>query len=210
MFVILLGPPGAGKGTQANTLAQRMKVAHISTGDILRQEVSAGTPLGKEVDSYMNRGILVPDEVMIGIIRSRIYKGDGGFFEGFPRTKPQAEAFDGMLSSIGYSITRVIYIDVPREELMRRIASRVICTNCQRSYSMIEPPAQESTCDSCGNLIVIREDDRPETVKIRLDVYEKQTAPLLGYYLKRDILTKIDGIGAPDSITEKIMDVLQE
>jgi adenylate kinase len=185
MNLILFGPPGAGKGTQGELLAERHGVERLSTGDLLRAAVQRGTALGREAQRYMDAGELVPDHVILGLIREQFEKDDGrGYlFDGFPRTLPQARELDRLLAELGEPLTAVLVLEVPDETLIRRLAGRRTCTQCGRNYNVhLDPPARDGRCDSCGGELVQRADDRSETVERRLDVYRAQTEPVLDYY----------------------------
>ncbi len=198
MNVILLGPPGAGKGTQAEGIVKEFGLVHISTGDMLRAAVKNQTEMGLKAQEYMTAGALVPDEVVIGIVRDRIAEPDvadkGFLLDGFPRTVNQAEELDKVLSSMDKSIDAVINIVVADEELLSRLTGRRICKSCQKPYHvMFKPPKADGVCDDCGGELYQRADDTVETVKNRLDVYHNQTAPLIGYYKNQGVLVDIDG-----------------
>jgi adenylate kinase len=206
--LVFLGPPGAGKGTQARDLASEWKVPQIATGDMLREAVSAGRPLGRQAKSYMDRGALVPDDVIIGLIAERLAQPDaarGFILDGFPRTIPQAEALDRLLKELGRPLDRVIFFDVSEPELLRRLTGRRSCPACQATYHVMSaPPRQAGICDRCGNALIQRVDDREETVRKRLAVYADQTAPLLDYYRDQRLLVPISGEGAVDAIRTAI------
>ncbi len=212
MNIILLGPPGAGKGTQAKMLVEQYKIPQISTGDILRAAVKEGTSLGKEAKSYMDKGALVPDSVVIGIVQERIQEPDcenGYMLDGFPRTVPQAEALDGMLHHISSQIDHVVSIEVANEELVKRLTGRRTCRDCGAGFHvMFDPPKQEGICDQCGGELYQRDDDNVETVTSRLDVYESQTLPLIDYYKKQGKVRPIDGVGEIKKIFGRITEVL--
>ena len=196
MKIVLLGPPGAGKGTQAEVLTKKLLVPHISTGDMFRAAIKNGTAMGIEAKSYMDRGQLVPDEVTVGIIKDRIAQPDcsGGFLlDGFPRTIAQAEALDKLLEDKG-GLDAVLNISVPLEKLVERLTGRRMCRKCGAIYHMLyNAPAQEGICDACGGELYQRDDDKLETVTNRLDVYEAQTAPLIGYYEQQGKLFTVNG-----------------
>lgn len=200
MRVIFLGPPGAGKGTQAKALAQEWRVPQVSTGEMLRDAVKAGTPLGREAARIMESGALVPDEVMVGLIADRLRQPDasGGFIlDGFPRTIAQAEALNRLLKDLGQSLDAVVYFDVPESELIRRLTGRRLCRQCQTAYHMVSaPPKQPGVCDRCGGELYQRDDDSEATVRNRLEVYARQTAPLLDYYRGRGVISSVKGDGA--------------
>jgi adenylate kinase len=212
MNIILLGPPGAGKGTQAKMLIDEYQIPQISTGDILRAAVKEGTALGKEAKSYMDKGALVPDSVVIGIVEERIQEPDckkGYMLDGFPRTVPQAEALDEMLSKLGAEIDHVVSIEVANEELVKRLTGRRTCRECGAGYHvMFDPPKVEGVCDKCGGELYQRDDDNVETVTSRLNVYEAQTLPLIDYYKVKGKIRPIDGVGDIKEIFERITVVL--
>jgi len=206
--VIFLGPPGAGKGTQADRLAVEWEVPHIATGDMLREAAQAGTKLGLTAKRYMDSGALVPDEVVIGLAEERLGEPDaarGWVLDVFPRTVPQAEALDSLLRRKGIELDRVIFFDVSRAELLRRLTGRRICRECGTSFHLVfNPPVKPDRCDRCGGPLYQRADDAESAVAHRLEVYEKQTAPLLDYYRKRSILTAVPGEGTVEDVTNAI------
>jgi adenylate kinase len=206
--VIFLGAPGAGKGTQAGALAQGWGIPHIATGDMLREAVARGTRLGLEAKRYMDAGALVPDGVVIGLVGERLTEPDaasGAVLDGFPRTVAQAEALDRLLRSQGAEIDRVVYFDVGRTELLRRLTGRRICRGCGASYHVASvPPRSPGVCDRCGGELYQREDDSEVAVRKRLDVYASQTEPLLDYYRARGALTEVHGEGSVPDITAAI------
>lgn len=211
MKLVLLGPPGAGKGTQAERIAERYSIAHISTGDMLRAQIAAETPLGLEAKAIIDRGELVPDEIMIGMVKDRIAQEDcvnGFLLDGFPRTIEQAE----QLLSFA-EMDRAVCIDVPAEAIVERMAKRRVCPECRRTYSADDlPPCEderERLCISCGANLIIRDDDRPETVRRRLAVYEEQTLPLVDFFRERGLLSEVDGLGAVDEVAAKIFGCLE-
>ena len=212
MNLILLGPPGAGKGTQAQMMVERYHIPQISTGDILRKAVKEETLLGKKAKGFMDQGQLVPDEVVIGIIDERLRVSDcnpGFILDGFPRTIPQAEALQPILTKIGKSIDHVINIDVDPEELVRRLTGRRTCKNCGAMFHILfHPPKVEGICDRCGGTLYQREDDKEETIRTRLNEYQKQTAPLIQYYQMKNTLRSIQGIGEQKEIFERIARLL--
>jgi adenylate kinase len=210
--VIIIGPPGSGKGTQAARVGERLGLRHLSTGDLLRDAVAAGTALGKKAKEYMNEGRLVPDEIMLGLIREQLdaLEGAGWILDGFPRTLPQAEALTGLLEEQGIEIDMVLLVDVPAEAIVQRLTSRRVCSECHAVYSLAMLPAgQPDRCPKCGGQLVQRPDDTEETVRRRLDVYEEQTAPVLDFYRRSVGVTEIDGTGDIDGITAEILRVMQ-
>jgi adenylate kinase len=212
MNVILLGPPGAGKGTQAKMLVEEYQIPQISTGDILRAAVKEGSPLGKEAKACMDKGDLVPDSVVIGIVEERIQQPDcakGYMLDGFPRTVPQAEALDGMLQNLSSQIDHVVSIEVASEELVGRLTGRRTCRDCGVGFHvMFDPPEQEGVCDKCGGELYQRDDDNVETVTSRLEVYESQTLPLIDYYKAQGKIRPIDGVGDIKEIFARVTQVL--
>jgi len=212
MNVILLGPPGAGKGTQAKMLVEEYQIPQISTGDILRAAVKEGSPLGKEAKTCMDKGDLVPDSVVIGIVEERIQQPDcakGYMLDGFPRTVPQAEALDGMLKNLSSQIDHVVSIEVANEELVGRLTGRRTCRDCGVGFHvMFDPPEQEGVCDKCGGELYQRDDDNVETVSSRLEVYESQTLPLIDYYGAQEKIRPIDGVGDIKEIFARVTQVL--
>lgn len=213
MRMILLGPPGAGKGTQAANLSSALKIPHISTGDIFRANIKEGTELGKIAKSFIDVGKLVPDDVTIRIVETRLENEDcenGFIMDGFPRTIPQAEMFDAMLKKLGTGIDVVINIEVPEEAIIKRMSGRRMCS-CGRTYHIANnPPKVEGICDVCGNKLYIRDDDREETVKERLSTYHNQTSPLIDYYTKKRLVLNVDGMKPIDETTREILKGIQE
>lgn len=197
MKIIMLGAPGAGKGTQAKMIAEKYSVPHISTGDIFRANIKNGTELGMEAKKYMDQGLLVPDELTVKILLDRVAQADcenGYVLDGFPRTIPQAEVLDKALSEIGDQIDFAINVDVPDENIVRRMGGRRACLSCGATYHIEHvPPKKEGFCDTCGSELVLRDDDKPETVGNRLEVYHKQTQPLIDFYQAKGILRTVDG-----------------
>jgi adenylate kinase len=212
MNLILLGPPGGGKGTQAKPLMERYKIPQISTGDILRDNLKRGTELGKQAKAFMDKGQLVPDEVVIGIIRNRLGAADckpGFMLDGFPRTVPQAEALGKVLSDMSLKIDHVISIEVPDTELVKRLTGRRTCRSCGDGYHvMFKLPKKEGACDKCGGELYQRDDDNETTVRNRLEVYKKSTQPLIDYYQKKGLLRPIEGMGSIQDIFGRITKVL--
>jgi adenylate kinase len=205
----MLGPPGAGKGTQARMLGERIHAPQIASGDLLRAAVRDKTPLGVEAKSYMDKGSLVPDELVLKLIDARLDQADakdGFILDGFPRSVPQAEALAKMLKKRGETLSKVIAIDVPDEDLVGRISGRRTCRNCNEMYHVIfDPPAKPGICNKCGGELYLRDDDKEETVRHRLVVYNDATKPLLDYYGKVGILAQVDGTGRPDEILGLIL-----
>lgn len=212
MRIVLLGAPGAGKGTQAKMLIDKYQIPQISTGDILRKAVADGTPLGKEAKSYMDKGELVPDSVVIGLVKERLAQDDckkGYILDGFPRTTPQAEELDNVLSDMKSPLDVALSVDVPKDDLMKRLTGRRTCKGCQQMYNVyFSPPQKEGVCDKCGGELYQRDDDKEETINNRLDVYEKSTAPLIDYYGKKSILKSVEGTGSIDDIFNQIVSIL--
>jgi adenylate kinase len=212
MNLILLGPPGAGKGTQAQRMVERYHLPQISTGDILRAAVKGSTPLGTKAKGFMDQGQLVPDEIVIGIVEERLKEKDchpGFVLDGFPRTIPQAEALQPILAKIRKTIDHVINIEVESEELIRRLTGRRTCKNCGAMFHVhFQPPKTEGICDRCGGTLYQRGDDKEETIRTRLKEYEKQTAPLIEYYRDKKTLRSIQGVGGPDQIFDQIIRLL--
>ena len=210
--LVLLGPPGAGKGTQASRIVADYGVPHISTGDILRAAVKNQTQMGLEAKKYMDAGALVPDSVVIGIVKDRLQEPDtakGFLMDGFPRTIPQAEALDKALEDLGRAITKTIVILVDDEELVRRLSGRRICRDCQAPYHvMFNKPKVEGVCDKCGGELYQRDDDSEATVRNRLEVYHSQTAPLIDYYDKQGVVARIEGEQTPDKVYGDIKSAL--
>jgi len=214
MDVILLGPPGSGKGTQAHNMVERYHIPQISTGDILRAAVKERTSLGVEAKGYMDQGKLVPDEVVVGIVRNRFKASDcnGGFIlDGFPRTVPQAEALDSTLGEMKRGIDHCVSIEVDGNELISRLTGRRTCRSCGAMYHLtFGPPKKEGVCDTCGGELYQRDDDQEETIRARLQVYTEQAAPLIEYYREKGLLRAIDGMGAIEKIFEEIVKVIEE
>lgn len=213
MNLILLGPPGAGKGTQAKKLTKKYDIPQISTGDILRAAVKDQTPMGVKAKGFMDNGALVPDEVVVGIVEERLSKPDcvnGFILDGFPRTVVQADALKLMLGAHGKSIEHVISIEVGKEELLARITGRRTCRACGKGYHVaFDPPKLAGRCDECGGELYQRDDDSEETMRKRLDVYEQQTAPLMAYYSKDSLLRSIYGLGSMEDIQQKIVGAVE-
>ena len=212
MNIILMGLPGAGKGTQASEIVKKFPIPHISTGDMFRKAIKDETDLGKEAKSYMDRGELVPDEVTVGIVKERISEDDakkGFLLDGFPRTIDQAEALNEIMSELGRNIDAVINIEVPEEELMNRLTGRRICEKCGTTYHLVfNPPKVDGICDIDGGKLYQREDDNPETVSNRLSVNVKQSKPILEYYNNKGVLKNIDGSKDIDEVTNDVIDIL--
>jgi len=213
MKLILLGPPGAGKGTQAKMLVQELGIPQISTGDMLREAVKAGSPMGMKAKTYMDSGELVPDEVVVGIVEERIQQpdcADGFMLDGFPRTTAQADALTEMLEKKGLAIDHVICIQVDNDELIRRLSGRRTCRNCMAPYHVeFNPPQKEGVCDKCGGELYQRDDDREEAIRARLKTYDAQTRPLIEYYEQRGLLRPVDGSGRVEEVFGRIRQVLR-
>jgi adenylate kinase len=211
--IVLVGPPGAGKGTQAQFIATHLAIPKISTGDIFRYNVSQGTPLGRQAKEYMDRGDLVPDEVTIAMVRDRLNEDDakdGFLLDGFPRNVPQAETLKKQLMDWDARLTVVLELVVDEDEVVRRLSGRRTCRRCERVWHiMFDPPAREGICDACGGTLFQRDDDREQTVRHRLEVYKKQTAPLVSYYADEGILIGIDATGPVEEVTERALAALR-
>jgi adenylate kinase len=209
MILALFGPPGSGKGTQAKALIQALGIPQLSTGDMLREAIKAGTDLGKKAKEFMDLGKLVPDQVMIGMIESRIQKQDcknGFMLDGFPRTVAQAEALDAMLSKFGLKLDHVVSFGVDRKELVSRLSGRLVCSNCGASYhEQSKPPKKSGICDLCSGRVEKRADDKPEVVEHRLDTFLASTKPVADYYRGLDRLKEIQAVGAEAQVFERIM-----
>jgi len=214
MKIIMLGAPGAGKGTQAKRIADKWQIPHISTGDIFRANIKNDTALGREAKKYMDQGLLVPDELTVKILLDRVAQEDcknGYVLDGFPRTIPQAEVLDKELSKLGDAIDYAIDVDVPDDNIVNRMSGRRACLSCGATYHIqYAAPAKEDICDRCGNGLVLRDDDKPETVKKRLYVYHEQTQPLIEYYTKKGILKSVDGTQDMENVFWSIVKILGE
>ena len=212
MKIIMLGAPGAGKGTQAKQIAGKYSIPHISTGDIFRANIKNGTELGKKAKEYMDQGLLVPDELTCDLVMDRIQQDDcknGFVLDGFPRTIPQAEALDAALTKIGEKMDYAIDVDVPDENIVSRMSGRRACLDCGATYHIVSlPPKTEGKCDHCGSDLVLRDDDKPETVQKRLTVYHDQTQPLIDYYKNQGILKSVDGTQPMEAVFTAITDIL--
>lgn len=212
MKIIMLGAPGAGKGTQAKMIAEKYGVPHVSTGDIFRANIKNGTELGMEAKKYMDQGLLVPDELTVRILLDRVAQKDcenGYVLDGFPRTIPQAEVLDGALTELGDRIDYAIDVNVPDENIVRRMSGRRACLTCGATYHIEHiPPRQEGICDKCGSELVLRDDDKPETVKNRLAVYHEQTQPLIDFYEKKGVLRTVDGTLPMEEVFAAITGIL--
>jgi adenylate kinase len=205
--LILLGPPGSGKGTQGERLQEDLHLPYYATGDILRTAVREGTDVGAEAKDYMERGDLVPDDVIVGVIGERIEEHeaeDGFILDGFPRTGPQAEALDRKLGDLGREVSSVILIDVGEEEVVRRLGGRRQCPNGHIFHVEFDPPEKEGICDVCGEPLEVRDDDRPEVIRNRLSQYQEKTEPLIDYYESRGLLKRVDGDRPPEEVTDRI------
>ena len=214
MKIIMLGAPGAGKGTQAKMIAEKCGIPHISTGDIFRANIKNGTELGAKAKEYMDQGLLVPDELVCDLVVDRIQQADcekGYILDGFPRTIPQAEALENALNAIEQKLDYAIDIDVPDENIINRMSGRRACVGCGATYHVLFNPTKvEGKCDVCGESLILRDDDKPETVKKRLDVYHTQTQPLIDFYTERKVLVEVDGTQSMDKVFDDIMKILGE
>ena len=212
LHVVLLGPPGSGKGTQAKLLQEGFEACQVSTGDILRTAISDQSPVGKEAAEYINRGALVPDSLIVKLVAERLKGNDcskGFILDGFPRTIPQAQSLEEILKKMGLALHHVLLMQVPAGLIVERLAGRRTCRGCGAPYHRsFDPPKREGACDRCGGELLQRDDDREETVKARLDVYDAQTAPLVDYYRQRGILREIDGVGKVDDIQNRVIKAL--
>ncbi|OUO78846.1 adenylate kinase [Blautia sp. An249] len=214
MRLIMLGAPGAGKGTQAKKIAEKYSIPHISTGDIFRANIKNGTELGKKAKTYMDQGLLVPDELVCDLVVDRVGQPDcekGYVLDGFPRTIPQAESLDAALKAVGSKIDYAIDVDVPDENIISRMSGRRACLKCGATYHLkYAAPKKEGVCDTCGEALVLREDDKPETVQKRLNVYHEQTQPLIDYYTKAEILVTVDGTKDMEEVFQAITEILDK
>ena len=214
MKIIMLGAPGAGKGTQAKMIAEKYGIPHISTGDIFRANIKNGTELGAKAKTYMDQGLLVPDELVVDLVIDRFKADDckkGYILDGFPRTIPQAEALDKALSAIGENVDYAINVEVPDENIVNRMSGRRACVGCGATYHIVYNPTKvEGKCDACGADLILRDDDKPETVQKRLGVYHDQTQPLIDYYNKKNILKEVDGTVDMNDVFNAICDILGE
>ena len=212
MKIIMLGAPGAGKGTQAKKIADKYQVPHISTGDIFRANIKNGTELGMKAKTYMDQGLLVPDELVVALVVDRLGQEDcanGCVLDGFPRTIPQAESLDAALAAKGEAIDYAIDVDVPDENIINRMSGRRACVACGATYHIVHIPTKvEGVCDRCGESLILRDDDKPETVKKRLDVYHAQTQPLIDYYTSKNVLKSVDGTQDMEAVFQAIVDIL--
>ncbi|MFU0827054.1 MAG: adenylate kinase [Lachnoclostridium sp.] len=214
MRIIMLGAPGAGKGTQAKRIADKYKIPHISTGDIFRANIKNGTELGQKAKAYMDQGLLVPDDLVVDLVVDRIKQDDcvnGYVFDGFPRTIPQAEALDAALKELNEKIDYVVNVEVPDSNIVERMSGRRACLKCGATYHLQYIPTKvEGICDDCGSELVLRDDDKPETVRKRLRVYHEQTQPLIDYYKKQGILVEVDGTKDIAEVFEAIECILEQ
>jgi len=214
MRIIMLGAPGAGKGTQAKKITARYSIPHISTGDIFRANIKNGTELGKKAKTYMDQGLLVPDDLVVDLVVDRVNQEDctnGYVLDGFPRTIPQAEALDKALTEMGQSIDYAINVEVPDENIVQRMSGRRACVNCGATYHIVYAPTKkENVCDTCEGELILRDDDKPETVQKRLNVYHEQTQPLIDYYTEQDKLVEVDGTIDIEKVFDAIVKILGE
>lgn len=214
MQIVLLGAPGSGKGTLAADLVRFYHLPHISTGDIFRQNIKSKTPLGLTASEYISKGELVPDEVTIAMVADRLEQpscADGFMLDGFPRTVAQAEALSTILAAMGKALTVVLNLEVKEQTIIDRLSSRRVCANCGRGYNVVSiPPKVAGVCDDCGGTLIQREDDKPETIKNRLQTYRRQTEPLIGYYRQQGLLVTIDNEGVVGSTNDQVIAILDE
>ena len=214
MKIIMLGAPGAGKGTQAKKIAAKYGIPHISTGDIFRANIKEGTELGKKAKTYMDQGLLVPDELVVDLVVDRLQQEDcknGYVLDGFPRTIPQAESLDAALAKVGEKMEYAIDVNVPDENIVNRMGGRRACVGCGATYHIVYNPTKvEGICDACGEKLILRDDDKPETVQKRLGVYHEQTQPLIDYYTKAGILKEVDGTVDMEEVFQNIVQILGE
>lgn len=214
MKIIMLGAPGAGKGTQAKKIAEKYGIPHISTGDIFRANIKEGTELGKKAKTYMDQGLLVPDDLVVDLVVDRLKQDDckkGYVLDGFPRTIPQAQRLDEELAKVGDRMEYAIDVDVPDENIINRMGGRRACVGCGATYHIVYNPTKvEGICDACGEKLILRDDDKPETVQKRLGVYHEQTQPLIDYYTKAGILKKVDGTVDMEEVFRNIVQILGE
>ena len=212
MKIIMLGAPGAGKGTQAKKIAEKYQIPHISTGDIFRANIKNGTELGKKAKTYMDQGLLVPDELVCDLVVDRVQQDDckkGYILDGFPRTILQAESLDAALSRLGEAVDYAINVEVPDENIVKRMGGRRACVGCGATYHLVyAAPKKEGICDNCGAELILRDDDKPETVQKRLGVYHEQTQPLIDYYTKKGILKEVDGTMDMGDVFKAIVEIL--
>lgn len=212
MKIVMLGAPGAGKGTQAKMISEKYGIPHISTGDILRANIKDNTELGKKAKEYMDKGLLVPDDLVVDLVVDRLSQDDakkGYILDGFPRTIPQAEALTAALAKISEKLDYAINVDVPDENIVKRMSGRRACVNCGGTYHIVYNPTKtEGVCDACGGELILRDDDKPETVQQRLSVYHEQTQPLIDYYTKEGILKEVDGTVSLDDVFAAIVKIL--
>ena len=212
MKIVMLGAPGAGKGTQAKMIASKYQIPHISTGDIFRANIKNGTELGKKAKTYMDQGLLVPDELVCDLVVDRVQQDDckkGYILDGFPRTIPQAESLDAALSRLGEAVDYAINVEVPDENIVKRMGGRRACVGCGATYHLVyAAPKKEGICDNCGAELILRDDDKPETVQKRLGVYHEQTQPLIDYYTKKGILKEVDGTMDMGDVFKAIVEIL--
>ncbi len=212
MKIIMLGAPGAGKGTQAKMISEKYGLPHVSTGDIFRANIKNGTALGMEAKQYMDKGLLVPDELTVKILLDRVAQDDcknGYVLDGFPRTIPQAEVLEDALSKLGDKVDYAINVDVPDENIINRMSGRRACVTCGATYHIeYAAPQKEGICDKCGSELILRDDDKPETVKARLSVYHEQTQPLIDFYKSRNVLKEVDGTVPMQEVFDSIVAIL--
>lgn len=213
MNLILLGPPGAGKGTQAKMVAAKYRLPHISTGDMFRETAESGSELGKKLQGYMSAGKLVPDDVVIEVVKTRLSKPDctnGFLLDGFPRTVPQAQALDGFLAEKKRKIDAVLYIHLSEDEIVKRLSSRRVCISCGASYNVVSQPSRDpDVCDTCKGKVVQRADDNPDTIRNRMRVYNEQTSPLVDYYAAKGVVHKVEGARPVEEVFKSLCEVIE-
>ena len=214
MKIIMLGAPGAGKGTQAKKIAEKYSIPHISTGDIFRANIKNGTELGMKAKTFMDQGLLVPDELVVDLVVDRVKQADcenGYVLDGFPRTIPQAEALDNALDNLGEKMDYAINVEVPDENIVNRMGGRRACVGCGATYHLVYAPTKvENVCDKCQGELILRDDDKPETVQKRLNIYHDQTQPLIDYYTKKGIMVEVDGTVDINDVFQAIVNILGE
>lgn len=210
-LIVFLGPPGSGKGTQGRRWAEERQWRYVATGDLLREAVRRGTPLGQQAHAYMLRGELVPDEVMVGLMEELLTTAESDIvLDGFPRTLAQAQKLDELMERLGWQLHAVIYLQADEAELVERLSARRVCPNCQAVYNLRSaPPREDERCDLCGTNLVQRDDDRPEVIMRRLTVYQKETQPIVGYYAQKGVLKTVNAAGTPEEVYQRLQQVME-